>query len=143
MSNDKALAEGQDEVQRCPTCNAEDGGTSCGIPGCGLVTGGLSLVMPNPTPEDLQDPMFNAIWNVCKSWDVNVPEAYTGYCGFNGSHVKLILDAVKATQREVGSVYRYGENSSGKQWHGWNLMPGTDLPEGTPLFAMRQSENPG
>jgi hypothetical protein len=51
--------------------------------------------MPNPTPEQVElDPVFNAIWQVIKSWDVNVPEYYSGYCGANGSHVMLILNAL-------------------------------------------------
>jgi len=51
--------------------------------------------MPDPTPERLASPEFEAIWNVIKSWDVNVPEFYDGYCGANGSHVVLILDALR------------------------------------------------
>lgn len=50
--------------------------------------------MPNPTAEDLKRPDFEAIWQVIKGWDVNVPTHYTGYCGANGSHVKMILDAL-------------------------------------------------
>lgn len=51
-------------------------------------------VMPDPTDEMLASPQFEAIWNVIKSWDVNVPEAYSGYCGVNGSHVAMILKAL-------------------------------------------------
>lgn len=51
--------------------------------------------MPNPSKEDLDSPLFNAIWDVIKSWDVNVPAYYVGYCGANGSHAKLILEAIK------------------------------------------------
>jgi hypothetical protein len=50
--------------------------------------------MPNPTPEQLASPEFEAIWHVIRSWDVNVPEFYEGYCGANGSHVALILNAL-------------------------------------------------
>ena len=53
------------------------------------------LEMPNPTVEDLADPVFEAIWQATKTWDVNSPEYYEGYCGLNGSHVKIILDAVR------------------------------------------------
>jgi hypothetical protein len=52
--------------------------------------------MPNPTERDLQNSTFEAIWQVIKTWEVNVPEYYVGYCGANGSHVKLILDAIRA-----------------------------------------------
>ena len=48
--------------------------------------------MPNPTEADLNDPVFEAIWQVIKSWDIKVPEYYDGYCGGNGSHVMLILN---------------------------------------------------
>lgn len=51
--------------------------------------------MPNPTPEQMESPEFNAIWQTIKSWDVNVPEFYNGYCGANGSHVVLILNALE------------------------------------------------
>lgn len=50
--------------------------------------------MPNPTNNDVFDPMFQRIWQIVKTWDVNVPEYYKGYCGANGSHVKLLLDAI-------------------------------------------------
>lgn len=51
-------------------------------------------VMPDPTDEMLASPEFEAIWSVIKSWDVNVPEAYGGYCEANGSHVAMILRAL-------------------------------------------------
>lgn len=51
--------------------------------------------MPNPTPEMLNnDPVFDAIWEVIKNWDINVPEYYRGYMGGTGSHVTLIYDAL-------------------------------------------------
>lgn len=49
---------------------------------------------PDPTPEMLDDPTFNAIWNVIKTWDINVPAVYVGYCGATGNHVRAILDAL-------------------------------------------------
>lgn len=52
--------------------------------------------MPNPSGADLSDPLFEAIWQEVKSWDVNVPRFYAGYCGASGSHVMLILNAVRA-----------------------------------------------
>lgn len=53
---------------------------------------------PEPTPEMLNDPLFNAIWNVVKAWDVNVPAVYTGYCGATGNHARAIYDAVKGLE---------------------------------------------
>ncbi len=52
------------------------------------------LPWPDPTPEMLQDPRFEAIWQTIKRWDINVPGAYGGYCGATGNHVRAILDAL-------------------------------------------------
>ena len=51
---------------------------------------------PDPTPEQLDDPLFDAIWDCIKTWDINVPGAYTGYCGATGNHVRAIFDAITA-----------------------------------------------
>lgn len=61
--------------------------------------------MPNPTEQELNSPEFNAIWEVIQDWDVNVPEYYEGYCGANGSHVKLILDRLKQNQTKSKPKY--------------------------------------
>lgn len=53
-------------------------------------------VLPSPADEMLQDPRFEAIWQKIKTWDIGVPEAYGGYCGATGSHVRAILDALAA-----------------------------------------------
>jgi hypothetical protein len=53
-----------------------------------------SLAWPDPTPEMLGDPRFNAIWQAIKAWDISVPGAYGGYCGATGNHVRAILDAI-------------------------------------------------
>lgn len=50
---------------------------------------------PDPTPEMLNgDPVFDAIWNAIKTWDINVPHAYSGYCGATGNHARAIYDAL-------------------------------------------------
>lgn len=56
--------------------------------------------LPDPGPDavDGTNPAFEAIWKCIKSWDVNVPEAYVGYCGATGNHVQAILDALLAEQ---------------------------------------------
>jgi hypothetical protein len=48
----------------------------------------------DPTTEELKSPLFNAIWNEIKSWDIRVPEEYGGYMGATGNHVCAILDAI-------------------------------------------------
>ena len=35
--------------------------------------------MPSPTPEEMASPQFEAIWNIIKTWDINVPDYYRGY----------------------------------------------------------------
>lgn len=61
------------------------------MPADGLVK---KVDFPSPTEEMLRDPVFNAIWNCIKDWDINVPGAYSGYCGATGNHVRAIMDAI-------------------------------------------------
>jgi hypothetical protein len=49
---------------------------------------------PEPTPEMLETPEFEAVWQCIKRWDINVPDRYSGYCGATGNHVRAILDAL-------------------------------------------------
>ena len=51
---------------------------------------------PDPSSEMLNDPRFNAVWSVIKTWDVAVPSQYSGYCGATGNHVRAIIDALPA-----------------------------------------------
>lgn len=53
-----------------------------------------AIYWPDPTPEMLAMPEFQAVWQCIKSWDINVPGAYGGYCGATGNHVRAILDAL-------------------------------------------------
>ena len=48
----------------------------------------------DPTPEMLNDPLFDTIWNVIKTWDIGVSEEYDGHCGATGNHVRAIYEAV-------------------------------------------------
>lgn len=52
------------------------------------------IAFPAPAPEMLNDPKFLAIWRAIKHWDINVPGAYTGYCGALGNHARAIFDAL-------------------------------------------------
>lgn len=49
----------------------------------------------DPEEKDLTAEEFNVIWGVIKTWDINVPEEYEGYCGATGNHVMAILDALR------------------------------------------------
>lgn len=57
-----------------------------------------TIAWPDPTPEMLERPDFNAVWDCIKSWDINVPGAYGGYCGATGNHVRAILDAIASSK---------------------------------------------
>ena len=47
-----------------------------------------------PTKEDLESPMFNAVWNAIKKWDIQ--RVYgAGYAGATGTDVMTILNALK------------------------------------------------
>lgn len=52
------------------------------------------LPWPDPTPEMLATREFDAVWKCIKDWDISVPQAYGGYCGATGNHVRAILDAL-------------------------------------------------
>lgn len=51
---------------------------------------------PDPTPSMLNDPSFNAIWDVIKKWDIRVPEHSDGF-GTSGNNARAILDSLRRT----------------------------------------------
>lgn len=66
---------------------------------------------PDPTPEMLDDPDFNAVWEAIKTWDISVPEVYGNlYSGATGNHVRRILDALKEVDKLNASeaLYAFG-----------------------------------
>lgn len=76
--------------------NSDEAGPAVQIRPDGTVLVGdeaRTVPWPDPTPEMLASPKFNAVWECIKSWDIHVPGAYTGYCGATGNHVRAILDA--------------------------------------------------
>lgn len=75
--------------------------------------------MPSPTDEERGSPEFNAIWEAIKSWDVNVPDYYEGYCGATGSHVKLILDALPITRAEAITALGYLSSELASRANAW------------------------
>lgn len=40
------------------------------------------------------DEKQEAVWQLIKRWDINVPDVYSGYMGANGNHVRAILDVL-------------------------------------------------
>jgi len=85
---------GDPRIQWCEDCFKEHAGECRRAPSVAVVSE-KRREMPNPTEADLKDPLFEAIWSVTKKWDVNAPEFYSGYCGLNGSHVMVILNAIR------------------------------------------------
>ena len=49
-------------------------------------------MLRDPTEEELESGVFNAIWNCIKKWDIGLPV----YSGAIGNHVVAIMDALKA-----------------------------------------------
>lgn len=45
------------------------------------------------------DVLFDSIWQVIKTWDVNVPEIYGGYCGATGNHARAIYDSIMSNAK--------------------------------------------
>lgn len=51
-------------------------------------------VLRDPTPEELDSPLFNSIWQAIKGWDIS--RTSNGmYSGATGTDVCTILDAIK------------------------------------------------
>ena len=61
---------------------------------------------PDPTREQVKSPLFEAIWQTIKRWDINVPSAYAGYCGATGNHVRTILDAIEPYGEKCRAEYQ-------------------------------------
>ncbi len=59
------------------------------------------MSMPNPSADDLENPIWNSIWQTIKNWDVNVPEYYEGHCGPSGSHASLIFNALRGDRSGI------------------------------------------
>ena len=58
-----------------------------------------NIPMPSPSKEEMDSDVFNAIWDIIKKWDIGYDEYYTGYTNGNGSHVKILIDALKPVLR--------------------------------------------
>lgn len=59
----------------------------------------------DPSPEELEIPEFEAVWECIKKWDIGLPQDIVNgnqlYSGATGNHVVAILDAL----RNAGCLY--------------------------------------
>lgn len=96
---------------------------------------------PDPTPEMLADPRFEAIWQIIKSWDINVPTVYSGYCGATGNHVRAILDAISRLSapfpEEIAGLIAMLEERAHNRAGGNSLLSHTDYMEWKAAAALR------
>jgi hypothetical protein len=69
--------------------------TPIGATGSQVYQGSQGSVKPIPSPskQDLENPIFEPIFQVIKDWDIRIPGHYGSASG-NGSHVKMIMDAL-------------------------------------------------
>lgn len=63
-----------------------------------------------PTIEDQSDPLFNAIWNVIKKWDIS-PNNDGIYSGATGTDVMAILVPLRAALEDRRKVERRNEKA--------------------------------
>lgn len=61
-----------------------------------------AIPWPDPTSKMLATPAFEAVWQCIKGWDIGVGDAYRGYCGATGNHVRAILDAIASAEQAKG-----------------------------------------
>lgn len=66
---------------------------------------------PDPTSDELKNPVFEAIWQAIKTWDINVPGAYAGYMGATGNHAAAILRGISPVLK---AAYERGVKEAGQ-----------------------------
>jgi hypothetical protein len=74
---------------------------SCPLPKLSQPRDYFEKDMPSPSNEEMNSQLFNDLFDEMKNWDINIPDYYSGYCGGNGSHVKILLDIIKISQRDT------------------------------------------
>lgn len=117
----------------CPVCDTPDNDhLDWCTPQARAKTALTSNQWLDPTPEMLREPRFEAIWQVIKSWDINVPHAYRGYCGATGNHVRAILDALSSASGHE----TFGVDLNYKLPCEVRLPPGMSIGKGCPLSTL-------
>lgn len=100
---------------------------------------------PDPTPEMLNTPEFEAIWQCIKNWNIGVPDMYSGYC-VTGNHVRTILDALSKappagmrTVREWASLILFGDERFVPDKPNWDKN--CAIPYGKLVEAIERMQN--
>ena len=75
----------------------------CYHQGSALVAQSVPTPLRDPTSEELESPLFNAIWKAIKGWDLRRENA-AGYAGATGTDVCTILDAIKPAAQSVPTL---------------------------------------
>ena len=93
------------------------------------------VVLRDPTPNELESPLFNAIWNAIKGWDIS-RDSNRLYAGATGTDVCTILDAISSVSDEIRAEFTRRkatlEEEYDKEW----LM--RDLDEIAPCYLSPQ-----
>jgi len=70
-----------------------------------------------PWYEEYKDtPEFEALWQCIKSWDIGVPEYYTGHTGCLGNHVMMVLKALSKENVEKVTIDLETKRLNDKGW---------------------------
>jgi len=86
------------------TCNLPKGHKiTCYHQGSAPVAQSVPTPLRDPTSEELESPLFNAIWKAIKGWDLRRENA-AGYAGATGTDVCTILDAIKPAAQSVPTL---------------------------------------
>lgn len=73
--------------------------------------------MTEPTNEDLNDPMFEAVWKAIKKWDISrEPSEGRMYSGATGTDVMTILEAIRPIGKHwANNEFKAGYEAAKKQ----------------------------
>jgi len=97
---------------------------------------------PDPTEDMLKSPLFDAIWQTIKTWDINVPkiDGHGLYSRATGNHVRAIMDTIhrgvgssmivmgevpldRGKRHTLGESGERGEEAAGTEHHVYGFEP--------------------
>lgn len=127
-----------DEATYCPTCGIEDGGTSCGLPDCGLVG---DQATPEPHHPD-DDDLLGIIAEIRDAAHELAPEVAElellqaiGGPSEVPAYIKAVIGALKATPEPVGEPVGEAGTMPGTSGFTMACFHADKVPVGTKLFT--------